>query len=225
MVAAVFFVGCGGDDGGGNPGDPGTDPGTNPGTNPGGGSTFTDSRDNKSYKKVKIGNQTWMAQNLDRATTDSKCYLNSADSCAKYGRLYTWSDAKAACPSGWHLPTNAEWDQLYRYADGTTGTDSPYAGLTAGRKLKAQDGWNSSGPSGSGKTYVCEDAFGFAALPGGDGNSDGDFDNAGYVGNWWSASEDDTNGAYLRYMGNFYEFSGWNSYYKSALFSVRCIQN
>jgi uncharacterized protein (TIGR02145 family) len=198
-----------------------------------------------SYETVKIGNQTWMAENLDYAVDGSTCYDGDPANCAKYGRLYNWTTAMAlssdcnfsicsslvqekhrgVCPSGWHIPSNKEWDELFRFADGTNGTSSPYDSPTAGKHLKAKDGWNSCGPSGSGKSYSCEDTYGFAALPGGFGRADGGFSIVGYYGYWWSASELSSNYAYYRNMYYIGEDAYWGNRDKSYLFSVRCAQD
>jgi len=190
-LAAVFCIGCG-------DGDKGT------GLGGGGGGTFTDSRDGKTYKKVKIGTQTWMAENLDRATANSMCYEN----CVKYGRLYTWPDAKTACPSGWHLPRDAEWQTLVDYAGGDA---------VAGGKLKSTSGWSNNGTN----------AFGFSALPGGAGDSDGGFDGVGSYGFWWSATESSSSAelAWFRNMISYLESVLRFEYYKTSLMSVRCVQN
>lgn len=71
---------------------------------------FTDGRDGKVYKTVKLGYQTWMAENLNVNVSGSLCYSNEDGNCEKYGRLYTWTAAKEACPVGWHLPSQEEFN-------------------------------------------------------------------------------------------------------------------
>ena len=112
--------------------------------------TLTDTRDGQVYRTVKIGNQVWMAENLNVETDSSFCYNDSAEYCAKYGRLYEWSAAMEACPSGWHLPDTAEWRTLLDAAGGDS---------IAGTMLKSTSGWNSDGNG--------TDDFGFTVLPAG----------------------------------------------------------
>ncbi|MDR2583059.1 MAG: PEGA domain-containing protein [Fibromonadaceae bacterium] len=171
-------------------------------------SSFKDSRDNKTYKMVKIGNQTWMAENLNYNASGSKCYVNKESNCQKYGRLYNWETAKTACPKGWHLPTKDEYGKLDNFVGGVN---------TAGKFLKATSGWNNNGNG--------NDKFGFSALPGGYGNSDGSFNDVGYDGYWWCASDGSSNRAYCRYMTYGYEIVRWNNDLKSYLYSVRCLQD
>jgi len=167
---------------------------------------FIDSRDGKKYKTVKTGTQVWMAKNLNYNTGGSKCYNNQPANCDKYGRLYDWQTAKKVCPKGWHLPSNDEWDELYRFADGTSGTESPYISKTAGKYLKA--------------------ASGFAALMGGIGHFDDRFENAGYGGFWWSADEYDHDSyAYNRHLVSTENVASWSYNDKNYLFSVRCLKN
>jgi uncharacterized protein (TIGR02145 family) len=171
----------------------------------------------KTYKTVKIGEQTWMAENLNYEAEGSKCYDNNPANCAKYGRLYDWETALKVCPKGWHLPSNAEWDKLFRFVDGDKGTESPYDSETAGKYLKATSGWNKDGNG--------TDKYGFSALPGGYGYSDGSFDDVGDDGGWWSASEYDSYNAYYRFMYYNGDGAGWDGNFKYGLFSVRCLQD
>jgi len=158
---------------------------------------------------VVIGTQTWAAKNLNCDVTGSKCYGNDPANCGKYGRLYDWCTAMRVCPSGWHLPSDAEWQKLVDLAGGDD---------VAGRYLKATDGWNGGGNG--------EGAFGFSALPGGFGDSDVSFLNAGNYGYWWSASEYDADIAYFQSMYYNREFVYRGGYGKSSyLFSVRCIKD
>jgi len=148
-----------------------------------------------------------MAENLNFAAEGSVCYNNSADSCAKYGRLYDWETAIKACPAGYHLPLDNEWTALVNYAGGEE---------NAGKKLKSKAGWYKNGNG--------TDDYGFSALSGGNGNSDGSFYNVGGIGVWWSATEDDA--YYARRRGMYYNYEGvyWSGgSNKTNLFSVRCV--
>jgi len=169
--------------------------------------SFTDPRDGKVYKTVKIGTQIWMAENLNYKASNSKCYDNNEANGNKYGRLYDWAAAKTACLPGWHLPTHKELEILTEYIGGA---------LTEGKKLKAKSGWSDNGNG--------TDEYGFAALPGGAGYSAGNFDYAGSHGYWWSDSKDDDK---IYALGMNYNYDGvrWASCPKSLLLSVRCVQN
>jgi len=111
--------------------------------------TFVDSRDGKTYKTVKIGTQTWMAENLNYSASGSKYYKNYAENSDIYGRLYNWSQALEACPVGWHLPSDAEWKVLVKYV-----------GKKAGKKLKSTSGWKGGWIKNGNGT----DEYGFSAL-------------------------------------------------------------
>jgi len=141
--------------------------------------TFTDARDGKIYKTVKIGNQTWMAENLNYDLTyGSWCYYeyDEVDNyCNKYGRQYPWSTAKEVCPNGWHLPDTADWNRLVATVGGKE---------IAGKKLKSKSGWDNNGNG--------TDDIGFSALPGGQGRLDYQGKPYGYSGGntgyWWTAT-------------------------------------
>jgi len=196
-ITALLFMGCGNSD---------TNSGIsdfNPNITYG---SLTDSRDGKDYRTVEIGNRWWMAENLKYASHESGaswCYGNNASYCATYGRLYDRDAAVSACPSGWHLPTDADWKDLVFAADG---------GQVAAGKLKSQKGWNNNGNG--------TDEHGFSALPGGYGRSDyRTFIGVGYNGLWWSATELD---AWLIGSGNGLEKSTFGS---QAGLSVRCVRD
>jgi uncharacterized protein (TIGR02145 family) len=171
-------------------------------------STFTDPRDGKEYKTAKISNQIWMAENLNYNAPGSKCYDNNPKNALKYGRLYDWQTAKKANPSGWHLPTDEEWQILVDFVGGND---------VAGKSLKAKNGWYKDGNG--------TDDYGFAALPGGNCYPNGNFCDVGSFGIWWSATEDNSGYAYLRYMGWGHSNVIYDNNDKIELVSVRCVQD
>lgn len=132
--------------------------------------SFKDSRDGKVYKTVKIGDQIWMAQNLNYDMKESGCYGNSERNCKKYGRLYSWHAARFACPNGWHLPDKMEWDELY---DNVGGFE------IAAKMLKSKKIWK--------KDDSGVDAYGFSALPAGEVRS-GSFWGLGFAVYFWTSS-------------------------------------
>ena len=73
---------------------------------------FIDNRDSKKYKIVKIGKQTWFAENLSFEIDNSWCYKKKSEYCEEYGKLYTYGSALKSCPIGWHLPSDNEWKEL-----------------------------------------------------------------------------------------------------------------
>jgi uncharacterized protein (TIGR02145 family) len=175
--------------------------------------TFIDKRDGQAYRIVKVGSQTWFAENLNYVAEGSKCPGNNSSNCEKYGRLYDWATAKKACPAGWHLPTDDEWTKLMNYVGGLA---------TAGTKLKSSSYWNSySGvPAGT-------DEYGFSALPGGSGSSDGSFGTIGSSGYWWSATPARImykRGSWRWYMHYNSESMGRGASIKTDLLSVRCVR-
>jgi len=182
--------------------------------------TLTDSRDGKKYKTAKIGEQTWMAENINYDAT-GKCYDNDPANCTKYGRLYNWEAAKTVCPAGWHLPSNADWNVLMNFVNPRCYNNSSCA--NAGKILMATNGWNDYG----GKSCKGTDNYGFSALPGGCGYSDGSFCNnsIGNSGRWWSSSEFDNSDADTRSINCGTDAAVIVAQIKSNLYSVRCIQN
>ena len=169
----------------------------------------------KIYKTVKIGTQTWMAENLHYSTSSiSYCYDGESSNCVKYGRLYTWKVAKTACPSGWHLPAKDEWESLFSAVGGQD---------NAGKMLKSVSGWDDGG-SGA-------DAYGFFALPAGYWNRNGGFGGEGGFARFWSSTEDvNSNYAYsMELYGSSSYINKDKAYLSSELkeygCSVRCLQD
>ena len=173
---------------------------------------LVDDRDGQTYKTVTIDTQTWMAENLNYETANSYCYNDDASNCTKYGRLYTWAAATAACPGGWHLPTRAEFETLFTAVGGQS---------SAGKMLKSTSGWANKGNG--------TDVFGFSALPAGNRANDGDYfsegSSEGYGAGFWSSTENGSDDAYLMRLYYDYDSAYLSLNVKNFGFSVRCLKD
>ncbi len=179
--------------------------------------SFTDPRDGQTYNTVKIGSQTWFAENLNYQTTNSWCYDNISANGDVYGRLYTWSAALTACPSGWHLPSDDEWCTLTTYIDPTVNCNTTgWSGTDCGCKMKSTSCWYFNG-NGS-------DTYGFEVLPGGYRGSNGYFSLRTFYTNFWSSSEYG-NSAWIRSLYYNDGEVGRNNNSKECGFSVRCMKD
>lgn len=165
--------------------------------------TMKDSRDGQTYKTVKIGNQVWMAENLNYKTGESKCYDNKESNCKKYGRLYTWDEALNACPTGWHLPSKEEFGTLLATVGASSGDGS---NLRAGS-------WKNG-----------KDKYGFSALPAGNYYSNlKKFLSLGDYTLFWSSTENNSSRAYD--LDVYDGFAGVSDGDKFDGSSVRCLQD
>lgn len=130
------------------------------------GQFLDDVRDSLVYRTVTIGTQTWMAQNLNYKTELSECYGGEDNNCEKYGRLYYQKEALDACPEGWHLPSNEEWDVLGDYADslkvGASGNGNSLKSLKTWTGQLGTDQFGFSGLASRyfGSVYICGGSHG-----------------------------------------------------------------
>ncbi len=214
--------------------------------------TTVKDNDGNVYKTVSIGTQVWMAENLQvttyndgstipkvsraiawkKVTTGAYCnYKNDQSNVATYGRLYNWNAVNTGkvCPTGWHVPTNAEWEILENYliANGYNYDSSTTDNLIA-KAIASSYGWECDTFEGTiGNTDYPEkqNATGFTALPGGYRDFVGKFCNIGKSSYWWSSTEINTSYVICRGL-YFYYFSLIESKFnKGSGLSVRCVRD
>ncbi|MCL2260099.1 MAG: right-handed parallel beta-helix repeat-containing protein [Fibromonadales bacterium] len=174
---------------------------------------FTDPRDDQTYRTVKIGDDTWMAQNLNFRAEGSLCYDNFEFNCAKYGRLYDWNTAMKACPEGWRLPGNGTWQGLFKDTGGEHLGDE---WSVAGKKLKSKTGWNDNGNG--------TNDFSFTALPGGYFNYEGKYIKTGTEGSWWTDFNDRNGNPHLISMKSGSDNTEMGIGSVEIALSVRCVK-
>ena len=189
--------------------------------------------DGNTYKTVIIGNQEWVSENLNvshyrngdlipqvqeadkwsNLTTGAWCfYENETTNGKTYGKLYNWyavNDSRGLAPAGWHIPTDAEWQELVEFLGGDA---------IAGGKLKATTSWKSPNEGATNES-------GFSAFPGGTRSTNGNFGTIGKYGNFWSSSEFNFKFAWDRYLGYYNSGVYRYYYYKENGLSCRCVRD
>ena len=217
--------------------------------------TMTDERDGQTYKTVKIGTQTWMAENLNYAytsvpykykesndvyTSDSTswCYNNDASNCAKYGRLYTWA---AAMDSAGTWTTNGKGCGFRNECSPTY----PVRGVCPeGWHLPSETEWDSlrtavgggaiagkmlKSTSGwddfNGEHINCTDAYAFSVLPAGFRDYEGSFKDEGLHALFWSSTEYELERAYYTLWYSYLDKASLYNSYKYSGLSVRCVKD
>lgn len=198
---------------------------------PGGGVT---DKDGNTYQTIIIGTQEWMKENLkvskyrdgseiatglnnfDWSTTTEGAfaiYEDLASNNTTFGKLYNWYalvDTRGLCPTGWHVPSDAEWTTLENYLGGVS---------VAGGKMKAVSSlWASPN---AGATNEC----GFSGLPAGIRTTSGSYSALGNQCNFWSTTEATSGDAWSRKLTAENGYSYKYSYFRQPGFSVRCIKN
>ena len=181
--------------------------------------TLTDSRDGKTYKTVKIGSLTWMAENLnyDNSATatgsidSSFCYDGIPANCTKYGRLYQEYAATAVCPEGWRLPTADDWCDLVNTAKSEFGDNNG--------SLRTVGQWENTI---FGDNVTATNASGFSALPAGYRAKTGECDGEGTKAYFWG--EDNMN-HYAWILSNQYDMEKESMQRGYFAYAVRCVKD
>ena len=173
--------------------------------------TLTDERDGQVYKTVHIGEQWWMAENLNYKTDDSYCYNSESNCDLRKGRYYRYDAVSIACPNGWHVPSSKEFYELIAAVGGSK---------TAGKKLKSTSlGWFASGQG--------SDEYGFSADAYGNRNSYGTWGNTmGSSCRLWAKNGSDYSYMFMTYQDDTAVTVGvsWDGRYDSNL-PIRCLKD
>lgn len=209
------------------------------------GDELVDFRDNQTYTTVEIGNQCWMAENLNIGTKvngaqgqnpsngiiEKYCYNDQLGNCSDYGGLYLWDEMmqnttdtinQGICPDGWRIPTDYDWKVLEGNVDSQYGVGNPewngigLRGMDAGQKLKTTWGWYNNGNG--------TDNFGFGAIPAGAWNASGYFAFLEQYSSLFSSSQENSGTAWARVLIYNTNESYRDHYNKSYGTSVRCIK-
>jgi uncharacterized protein (TIGR02145 family) len=172
--------------------------------------SFIDKRDGKKYKTKKIGSQIWMTENLAYKPSSGKyfVYNNDKDNVTKYGYLYDWATACKVCPSGWRLPSNADYLEM---------TD--FLGQDFKQKMMMKSAWSSD--------ENASNLSGFGGLPAGMRDHTGAFRYLGTGGYFWTSSFSHQTFAFAREIGK--NAGNWASYEfgtnQDIGMSVRCLKD
>ncbi len=205
------------------------------------GDSLVDERDGQKYATVQIGEQCWMAENLNvgeridgalemtnNGTIEKYCFDDDEANCEIYGGMYQWNEmmnfviqegTQGICPDGWYLPKDSVWCTICTFLDSTVNCYERWTGVVAGGKMKeiGLEHWQ----------YPNEGAIntsGFSALPGGSiWPTTNAFLDLGNISYWWSSTQNDPYAWRWRVSYETSDVERFNSY-KGFGFSVRCLK-
>ena len=170
-------------------------------------SSFLDSRDGQNYKTIKIGNDWWMAENLNYQIPDSSfCYGNKEANCETFGKLYSYNLAIKSCPQGWRLPSDEDWKMLERNIGMEEGEISKYGNRGYDESVALREFGNTN--FNVKLAGACESGF----------------YNLHLSAYFWTSTEIDITHAYCREISHRLDIGRFKDN-KTMYFSVRCIKN
>jgi uncharacterized protein (TIGR02145 family) len=184
---------------------------------------IVDERDEQEYKIVQIGDQWWMAENLNfRMGHGSWYYDNDSIKYHALGRFYIYETATQACPVGWHLPSDEEWKTLEMHIGLSREEADAYnlRGNHEGGKLKSTDEAYWAPPN-----LDATNTSGFSALGSGIRTSSGRFIKIGEGTSFWTSSEGEDDMAWFRSLHNDRGDIHRGCYKKSFGYNVRCVKD
>lgn len=212
------------------------------------GDSLLDQRDGKRYLTVQIGDQCWMAENLNYGTKisgmfnqsdngiyEKYCYEDDDSRCIIYGGLYQWDEmmdynsnpgSSGICPSGWHIPTDDEWKILEGSVDSQYGIGDPHWDLQGNRGFDAACNLIETGNQNWPVPNPCAtNSSGYSARPGGCLFFTGVFYYFSVNAYFWTSTEQNLSNAWYRNIFNNSNLIERTAFFKSRAYSVRCVLN
>ena len=212
------------------------------------GQTLYDARDGQSYTTVQIGDQCWMAENLnigtmiqgsnnmtDNGVIEKYCYENSTDNCDVYGGLYQWNEmmsyntapeSQGSCPDGWHLPNDESWTILTNFLSNQSIYQCNNNSGYIAKSLASTTNWlNSTSTCNVGNNPASNNETGFTGHPAGTRSTSGTFFEQTRRAYWWSSSQNGSLSAWYRYLVYNSPNTWQGSDTKAMGYSIRCLKN
>ena len=187
-----------------------------------------DKRNGRNYSTVKIGKQVWMGENLDYVPNEgTSVYFNNDSQYAKYGRLYDWKTACKVCPSGWHLPSDLEWQQLEVVAGIASEKVNDIEGRDTPIGISLKEPGNLNWANGNKITQMVTNSLGFTIQPTGAFSPVETYDKNYFkqFAYFWTSDSHFTDKAYARRFRHLENYVGRVSFDKQLGLGVRCVKD
>ncbi len=187
--------------------------------------SFTDKRDSTTYKTVEIGQQIWLAENLNYNADkiysgESWCFNFDDKNCSIYGRLYSYNAAQKSCPVGWHLPSDKEWKELELQLgmSKNEAEKNNWRGKDEASEIKTATDWLDTNNKKNNRS-------GFSSLPGGFYFQGGGFEDINKCAYWWTSTIDNSGAPLIHFINYKLSKIGRGQGDTTMGLSVRCVKN